>query len=89
MDLSFVKLLITLKARTVKDLYFNLAEILEVVEVQPNDVLKEFENWDSLTVLSILAMLGARYGINLTARDLNQTTTSADLAALVANRMAK
>jgi acyl carrier protein len=73
----------------VKDLYFNLAEILEVVEVQPNDVLKEFENWDSLTVLSILAMLGARYGINLTARDLNQTTTSADLAALVANRMAK
>ncbi len=84
-----MRLLITLKARTVKDLYFNLAEILEVVEVQPNDVLKEFENWDSLTVLSILAMLGARYGINLTARDLNQTTTSADLAALVANRMAK
>jgi acyl carrier protein len=72
-----------------KNLYINLAEILEVDEVQPGAILKEFENWDSLTVLSILAMLGASYGVNLTARDLSQTATSADLAALVANRMAK
>lgn len=72
-----------------KDLYINLAEILEVDEVQPNDILKQFKNWDSLTVLSILAMLGARYSINLTARDLSKTATAADLAALVANRIAK
>jgi acyl carrier protein len=68
------------------DLYVKLAEILEVDEVKPDDVLKDFENWDSLTVLSVLAMLDANYGVNLTASDLRQIKTPAELAAAVESR---
>ena len=52
------------------DIYSKLAEILEVERVNTADVLSEFEYWDSLTVLSILAMLDSEYGINLTAAEI-------------------
>lgn len=32
-----------------------LAELLEVDEVKDSDVLEDFECWDSLTILSIIA----------------------------------
>lgn len=71
------------------DLYVKLAEILEVDEVKPDDVLKDFENWDSLTVLSVLAMLDANHGVNLTAGDLRQIKTAAELAVAVESRRRK
>ena len=37
-----------------ESVYAKLAEILEVDEVKPDDVLKNFDNWDSLTVLVVL-----------------------------------
>lgn len=68
------------------DIYAKLAEILEVERVLPDDVLSSFEYWDSLTVLSILAMLDAGYGANLTATELRQMTRAADLASAVEAR---
>ena len=38
------------------EFYTNLVDIFEVDEVNPDSVLRDFENWDFLTVLSILAM---------------------------------
>ena len=67
-------------------LYSKLAEILEVETVQAGDVLGNFDVWDSLTRLSILAMLDSRYGVNLAAGDLKQMRTIADLANAVAAR---
>jgi len=69
-----------------EDFYAKLADILEVEEVKPNDVLRQFENWDSLTALSILATLDASYGVNLTAMELRKINTAAELAATVENR---
>ncbi|MCX6925051.1 MAG: acyl carrier protein [Verrucomicrobia bacterium] len=66
-----------------ENFYGKLAEILEVDELKPDDVLQDFEDWDSLTVLSVLAMLDANYGVNLTAGDLRQIKTAAELAAAV------
>ena len=37
------------------EFYTNLVDIFEVDEVNPDSVLRDFENWDSLTVLSVLA----------------------------------
>lgn len=65
------------------DLGAKLAEILEVTSVEKDDVLANFENWDSLTALSVLAMLDAEYGINLTARQLREVHTVAELEAAV------
>jgi acyl carrier protein len=71
------------------NLYARLAEILEVEQLRGEDVLSAFDTWDSLTVLSILAMLDASYGVNLTAAEVRRMATVADLAAAVAERLEK
>ena len=68
------------------DLYGKLAELLEVDEVSPGDVLADSPLWDSLTVLSLIAMLDASYGVNLTAAALREIRTAGELDALVATR---
>jgi|HubBroStandDraft_6_1064221.scaffolds.fasta_scaffold2070965_2 acyl carrier protein len=72
---------------TMHDIYSKLAEILEVERVNSADVLSEFEYWDSLTVLSILAMLDSEYGINLTAAKIRQMKTAGELAAVLEIRV--
>ncbi len=63
--------------------YEKLAEILEVDEVKTEDKLREFENWDSLTILSVIAMLDASFGINMTAKNLQKIETVGELATLI------
>jgi acyl carrier protein len=72
-----------------EDIYVKLAEILEVEQVQPGDVLRQFENWDSLTVLSILATLDASYGVNLTAGELRGIQTAGELVTIADGRRRK
>jgi acyl carrier protein len=72
---------------TMHDIYSKLAEILEVERVNSADVLSEFEYWDSLTVLSILAMLDSEYGVNLTAAKIRQMKTAGELAAALEIRV--
>jgi acyl carrier protein len=68
------------------DLYAKLGEILEADRVSADDVLSRFEYWDSLTILSIIAMLDAAYGVNLTATELRGMAKAGDLAAAVESR---
>jgi acyl carrier protein len=56
-----------------------LAESLDVLEVQATDVLSSFPTWDSLSVLSTIAMIGSTYGVNLNALDLKNVRTVTDL----------
>jgi acyl carrier protein len=67
--------------------YTEMAEILEVDEVAPNAVLHDFDNWDSLTALSIMAMLDKEYGVNISTTELNLIVTIEELENLVKNRM--
>ena len=63
-----------------------LADCLDRSSVSENDVIVEFPEWDSLSVLSVIAMLDADYGVNLVAGDFRGVRTSADLWALVQSR---
>ena len=65
------------------DFLSKLAEILEVPQVQETDALKGFPQWDSLAVLSVIAMLDASYGVNLRAVDLNSVNSAGELFSLV------
>ena len=56
-----------------------LADVIEVDVVQPDDVLRNFEEWDSLTALAVVAMLDAYYGVNITATEFVGMTTAAEL----------
>ena len=65
-----------------------VAGILEVDEVKDTDELKAFPQWDSLSVLSVIAMLDASYGVNLRAADFGPVKTVGDLWKLVQSRKA-
>jgi len=63
-----------------------IASILEVDDVKGTDEFKAFPQWDSLSVLSVIAMLDASYGINLRAADFGPIRTAGDLWNLVQSR---
>ncbi|MGA2685222.1 MAG: acyl carrier protein [Verrucomicrobiota bacterium] len=65
------------------EFYQRLAEILDVEEVKPEDVLKEFDGWDSLAILSVLAMADAKYGVSIKAEEIRSVVSAQNLANLV------
>lgn len=52
-----------------------MAEIFEVDAVELSDVLVDFEAWDSLTQLSIIALASESYGATISASELKNATT--------------
>jgi acyl carrier protein len=63
-----------------------LAQVLEVEQVNSSDVLKDFEQWDSLAVLSVLAMVDSQYGVTIPADEIRAVATADDLATLVESK---
>ena len=66
-----------------EELKNELKNILEEEDLSASDVLVDYEFWDSLTVLSILALLDSNYKITLTSDDLDNCSTFGDLLKLV------
>ena len=63
-----------------------VADILEVDDVKETDDLKAFPQWDSLSVLSVIAMVDANYSVNLHAADFKPIKSVGDLWNLVQTR---
>lgn len=68
------------------EFYQRLAEILDVEAVQPENVLKELDCWDSLAVLSVLALADSKYGASIKADEIRAVVTASDLASLVESK---
>lgn len=64
-------------------IYKQLAELLEVDDVKDIDVLEDFECWDSLTVLSIIALLSEEYNKIVLAKDINEAKTIGGIITLL------
>lgn len=60
-----------------------MAEILEEDAVAPTDELENFESWDSLAALSVLAMADSDFGVTLTADEAGSAKTIEDLYRLI------
>ena len=69
--------------------YERLAEVVEEDKVGPDDVLASFEQWDSLTALSVVAMIDEKYSVSISAEDLASTRTAGALEQLVAAKRTK
>ncbi len=52
-----------------------MAELLEVDSVNANDEITSFEAWDSLTALSIIALVGEEYNITISSNDILEAKT--------------
>jgi acyl carrier protein len=73
----------------VEHLKNQMVEIFEIDDVQSDDVLREYELWDSLSVISLLAVLDEHYGINIEADDLAEIETAGELMSFVEQRRSK
>ncbi len=69
-----------------KDKLINaLAEALEMDsdKIKMEDILRDYENYSSLTELSVLAMLDSEFGIEIEMNEFNKYKTVDDLMQLV------
>jgi acyl carrier protein len=64
-----------------EQLLYKIAEILEVDSVSMQDELSSFEEWDSLTGLSIIAMVYGDYSKKLSSDQLKSFLTIGDLVS--------
>ena len=53
------------------------------------DCLDSYDNWDSLTILSLITLLDADFGVTMHASDIRQFNSAADLLAGVQAKAAK
>lgn len=60
-----------------------ITEILEEETVDMNDELIAFDSWDSLTILSIIAMVSDQYNVELNKDDIENSKTIKGLENLI------
>lgn len=63
-----------------------LAEILEEEVVNESDVLSEYEAWDSLSILGIIAYASENLSITLSNKEIRGCETVADLVKLIESK---
>lgn len=71
---------------TIEDFIRNFEEAIEGLEpgsVRPDTVYRDLPQWDSLAVLTTLAMADAEYEVSLSANELNECNTVEELFAKV------
>jgi acyl carrier protein len=65
-----------------------MAEILEEDAVNGSDELKDFESWDSLAALSVVAMADAKFGVNMSSQEVNRAETIEELYQMITAKKA-
>ena len=63
-----------------------IAEILEVKKVSKNDNLSKFENWDSLSALSVITLVNEMYKKSISVEKLEKFSTLAKLCDFVESK---
>ena len=67
----------------------NFEDALEDVEVgslSGDSVYRSLEHWDSLSVLTVIAMVDTEYNLRLKAKELKQMQTLSELYALLKSK---
>ena len=74
----------------INDFIKNLADLydeVDLLEFTPETKFKEFDEWSSLTSLSIVAMAEDEYGITLKGDDIRNATTVKELFDIVKSKV--
>lgn len=69
-----------------EELNQEMADILEVDNVNDEDLLENFDEWDSLARLSLLSFIDTQYKINLFQPDIADVKTVADIKEIVKSK---
>ena len=62
-----------------------LEEIMELDEgtLKESDILEEYDEWDSITALSLIAVVGEKFGRTITGKEIKEMQTVADVLAVM------
>jgi acyl carrier protein len=63
--------------------YEELAEVLEEDEIAAEVEMDDLEEWDSLGVLSVIAMIDSKFGVMISSEEIADVVTAGDLERLV------
>lgn len=66
-----------------------LKDILEIenVEVNMEDNFRDYENWDSMAALSVIAMIDDEFGVVINGEDFRQLHSVGDLIQAIKKGM--
>jgi len=64
-----------------------ISEALEVDSVNMTDELISFDSWDSLTILSIIAVVSEEYNVELGKEEIENSKTIGGLKELIDSRL--
>lgn len=67
-----------------EELLEKIAEILEEETVSETDELESFDEWDSLTTLSLIAMADSDYSVTLSNKKVENFVTVKDVIDYIA-----
>ena len=59
-------------------LIVQMKEIFELEQIAESDVLRDYDLWDSLSVISLLAFIDREWGVTLDAENITVVTTVGD-----------
>lgn len=62
---------------------FKEALEIEGREIKPGDTFKDYDEWDSIGLLSIIAMIDEEYDVTFDSNELENAETLAELYELV------
>ena len=73
-----------------KELFEQLEDILELAPgtVTLSDTFRDYENWDSMANLSVIAMLDDSFGVHIASQDFKNLITVGDLIEEIKRRTA-
>ncbi len=72
-----------------KELFEQLEDILELDPgtITLSDTFRDFDNWDSMANLSVIAMLDDSFGVHIASQDFKNLITVGDLVDEIKKRM--
>jgi acyl carrier protein len=72
-----------------KELLEQLEDILELEtgSIMLSDTFRDFDNWDSMANLSVIAMLDDSFGVNINSQDFKNLITVGDLVNEIKKRV--
>lgn len=68
----------------------NMKEVLEDTDAQlinVNAIFRDFDEWDSMTALSLIAMADQEYSAKLTGDDIKNSNTLEDIFNILKNKV--
>jgi len=74
-----------------KDFISMIEEILEFDsgDLTGDELLEDIEEWDSLAVVSLIALTDERYGVTLSPKKISESKKITDLVSLLTNITSK